>query len=555
MISKDLLRLSSPVALLFFLISCLAVPLALASPESEGADLRNQLLLGLAITSITYLFLLPLLVIDKISNNFKYIFWLLITLIAGVVRGLLLRVGAERINFVDPASLVQRCINSALTTIFWLTLISFLVESSRKFRDAYRHQLLLVLQKYGTLESEHKSDLSYLESEAKSVQASAQNILDVVDTQNYEVEDLLVLQSKLKSQIDGVLRPMSYKIWRNDSSVDPKFRFYFTLRMAIINLQFPIRWVLIPLVITGFVNGASIVGPMNSLLRLFVVVSTWLLIHIGFTQINRQRGEKSILRSIIYLLMIGFIPTLLSEYINRVLGLDFNFASALLLAPMLPALVVIASFTHLINKERSEIVLFLEKLTKGNEFDIDRYLKKRMDLAGYLHNSLQSELLSLGLLLGKAEATSDSALAKRTVERLHSLLTKVMKNSFSEDIQDFSNRAELIIEGWSGIANIEISLADLELLEVSDQSKILQLCEEIITNAIRIGKANSVKITGSPESNNYRMEMISDGVLVPQSSKTIGSSWINDVTNNSWMIESTDSGVRGMARVSVGKIG
>lgn len=552
MISKDLLRLSNPVALLFFLISCLAVPLALASPETKGRDIWIHLLLGVAITSITYLFLLPLILIDKIPEKIAPLFWFSITVTAGVIRGLLFRTGAKELGFVDPASLIQRSINSVLTTVFWLTLISFLVESSRRFRDTYRQHLLLVMQKYGALEKEHARDLSYLESEAKSMQISVQNILDVVDTQNYMVEDFLTLQTKLKTQIDSVLRPMSYKIWRTDTSSDPKFRFYFTLRMAIFNLQFPIKWVLIPLLITGFVNGVSIVGPLNSLLRLSIVVSMWLMINTLFIRLNTWRGGKSLLRSSFYLVVIGFVPTLVSEVINRALGLEFNFTTTLLLAPMLPALVVIASFTHLIGKERSEIIQFLEKLTKSDDFNIEMYLKKRKDLAGYLHNSLQSELLSLGLLLEKAEATSDPALAKRTIERLHALLTKVMKNSFSEDVEDFSNRVEQIIEGWSGIADISISLESLDSLQSSDQSKILQLCEEIITNAIRRGKASSVEISGMLEENSYSIEMVSDGVLVPQSSKTVGNSWISDITNNSWTVESSNSGVKGNARLSVG---
>jgi signal transduction histidine kinase len=152
--------------------------------------------------------------------------------------------------------------------------------------------------------------------------------------------------------------------------------------------------------------------------------------------------------------------------------------------------------------------------------------------------------------LAAASSATDEQAARQAIERLHATLTRAMQSGFKQ-LQDLPmDRLAQVQESWRGIAEIAISLADLELLESAETTIVVQLCEELISNAVRIGGASEISITGAKTLTGYQVVIQSNGRYSTEPSAGLGSKWISDVTQDNWQLIQTVDGVKGVAELS-----
>jgi nitrate/nitrite-specific signal transduction histidine kinase len=198
-----------------------------------------------------------------------------------------------------------------------------------------------------------------------------------------------------------------------------------------------------------------------------------------------------------------------------------------LIAPTLPIFIFISSLYNLILNDK-EFAIFAAKSVRMQQMSLlknQQELIKIHNLAGYVHNSLQPELLRISKHL---EMTSASA-AHVDLEGQLDALSIALSRSL-EDVSALRetglDRLQKVIEAWAGIA--EISLEIPKFLELDPDKSILlvDLIEEMITNSIRLGKASEIKISILLIGASTKVKLAHNGSKIDLGGTGLGSQWI-----------------------------
>lgn len=547
---KDL-ELNFPIVGLFVPVSIIAVPLALAKNQISVPELETQFAIGIFATLIASILLAIQISLQSIQQKSSVFWWFGSLIIIGVIRGYVISTLARVMEMNDPAKLGMRMANSALTTVFWVTLFAMIINSSKEFRNSYRNQIMFVLHNMAASEYTYNRDLEYLREQVENVKKSANSFLNSPGLSDRRDTSIYKIRSQLLSQIDEVLRPMSYRIWKSDPFETPRLKLSIVIKVAFLHLRYSPALVLALLTVTGFVNGTSIFGVKIAAVRLLIVASSWLVIHLIYMNIAKSREEDSAAINVVYLFIAGWFPMIISEFLNKIAGDSYNFKTTVLLAPLLPVMMLSISMIKLISEDRKSVLELLSKLARTSKEEIEEFSNKRLDLAGYLHNSLQSELLAISMQLENAQTNSDEIATRETIENLHGFLSRVLKEDFTNHDFEIGERIIAIQNGWLGIAEVSINLVDTKDLTIQNQIKVIQTCQEVITNSIRHGGSTAVFIEGFLSKGVYQISMVSNGQLNLTETKDEGMSWLGFLTENTWKVSKVENGVTGSGSISL----
>jgi signal transduction histidine kinase len=543
-LNANLLQLSPGVIGIFALVSTIAVPLALATPESSGEDFLLQIVIGSAITTISIIALFPLLLMKSIPTDYQVPAWFFSLVLIGAGRGYLLTSAAKLFDFIDPAPLEIRIINSIVTTVLWITISAIFIELAHKFKFEYQRQISGLFLKEVAAEAELSKDFSLLTSRTEQLQQT----LEDLQAANYDnltaTSQYHHLVEQVRNQVNEVLRPLSHRLYSSDALVAPRIRLFWAIKISVTQLSFSLPVVLILFMLTGFINGLAIFGFVISLLRLALVTTVWLIIHLIW---RRSKQGNQLFRNFSYLFAVGLLPIMISESINDLLNFDYNYSTALLLSPLLPTLIVLISLINFFQEKRQEIIKLLRNVYDQKAFSVDRIGSNRKQLASYLHNSLQSELVGISMQLDAASSAADEAAAKQAMERLHSTLTRSIQTGFQQSLDSPADRLAQVANSWIGIADLSLELPEFDTLDLADQANLVQLCEELISNSVRLGAATRIELIGSSDPISYKLTLISNGNFNADSAVGLGSRWIAEITDGEWEIAATTHGVRANA--------
>ncbi len=267
-----------------------------------------------------------------------------------------------------------------------------------------------------------------------------------------------------------------------------------------------------------------------------MVVAAWLLLHLLWHQTSLMNRMNRSARNITYLVAVGFGPIMFSEAVNDYLNFDHNYFVALLLSPLLPTLIVVTSLIAFFQQERTQIIERLTQIAQQNLELGDPASMDRKQLASYLHNSLQSELVGISMQLAAASSAADEAAAKAAMERLHATLTRSIQTGFQQLSDSPADRLAQVTNSWLGIAEISLALVDFDELALADQTKLVQLCEELISNSVRLGLATEIALSGRKGQASYELSVVSNGKISNDYATGMGSAWINEVTAGDWKV-------------------
>lgn len=543
-LNANLLQLSPGVIGIFAVVSTIAVPLALATPESSGEDFLLQIVIGLAITTISIIALLPLLLMKSIPTDYQMPAWFFSLVLIGAARGYLLTSAAKLFDFIDPAPLEIRIINSIVTTVLWITISAIFIELAHKFKFEYQRQITGLFLKEVAAEAELSKDFSLLTSRTEQLQQTLEDLQAANHDNLTATSQYHHLVEQVRNQVNEVLRPLSHQLYSSDALIAPRIRLFWAIKISVTQLSFSLPAVLILLLLTGFINGLAIFGFAISLLRLALVTTVWLIIHLIW---RRSKQGNQLFRNFSYLFAVGLLPIMISEAINDLLNYDYNYSTALLLSPLLPTLIVLISLINFFQEERQEIIKLLRNVHGQRAFSVDRIGSNRKQLASYLHNSLQSELVGISMQLDAASSAADEAAAKQAMERLHSTLTRSIQTGFQQSLDSPADRLAQVANSWIGIAELSLELPEFDTLDLTDQANLVQLCEELISNSVRLGAATRIELIGSSDPISYKLTLISNGNFNSDSAVGLGSRWITEITDGEWEIAATTNGVRANA--------
>jgi signal transduction histidine kinase len=248
------------------------------------------------------------------------------------------------------------------------------------------------------------------------------------------------------------------------------------------------------------------------------------------------------------LIILAFVPGFIPRVIFPDSFISTNDTVAILVSGVIfTGLIVAYNLVKLTNSARDQVLdLLRDQVERGN---VARYaesfteLQEKIDFASYLHGEVQSELIATSLSLQKASDAGDVDGATQALERAAALLRR------DHSTQDFFKRVEpaakmaSIAESWRGIAEINYSLPDKEVVSDLACNVAVQACEEIIANAVRHGGANEIDIDFKVETDLLRVSVKDNGKLNPTSARGLGSSLLDRLTLN-WTRENSETGHR-----------
>jgi signal transduction histidine kinase len=534
---KENISLSIPGFILYSPISILSFPVTVLV-VNPGASFLLLTASGLALTAVIFAFYLPFIWIDsRISRDsfvLRFANFLSAALALGAIRGYFFYQAVDALELNAPGSLLNRILASAATTFFWLCAANILINFSRSFRSRYEQSLKKFIERNLAVipsplpSKESAAELTVLQEE---LSRSLTSRLDDGDAQNLrEVAELL------KSKINLQLRPLSRRIWLRSLNEYPRIRYGRMLKDSINFLEFSKPVFIFAILFLALLSNLSIRSFTESLVR----TSTFLLLLLVILSLAKTRVFSN---HYVYLVMIGIVPVIGSEFIALLLEYAGSWTATLLISMVAPSLMVVLSLFSLTLRDHSLIIELLESYeihkipNTSKAFDVGE-----RHLASYLHNSLQSELLAIAGQLEEAAISNDREKSAEILQRVSALINR----SFIDDFQKFAEspieRLETVRKSWSGILQIEIDIPEALLTSPARNASLVQTIEEFAANSYRHGKATKISASAIENSIGLHLTLKSNGSKKVSTKRGLGSEWLDQIAIGSWKMESTLTG-------------
>ncbi len=522
--------LYSPISILSFPVTVLVV--------NPGASLLLLTASGLALTVVIFVCYLPFIWIDsRISSEsyaIKFANFLITAATVGAIRGYFFYQTVDTLDLNHPGDLLNRILASTATTLFWLCTANILINFSRAFRSRYEQSLKKFIERNLSIipsllpSAQSATELTILQEELSK---SLTSRLEDGDAQNLrEVAELL------KSKINLQLRPLSRRIWLRSLNEYPRIRYGQMLKDSINFLDFSKPIFISAILFLALLSNLSIRVLTESLLRTAIFLALLLMI-MSLSRIRPFTNNN------FYLATIGIVPVLGSEYTALLLGYSGSWTATSLITLVAPALIIVLSLFNLSLRDHGLIIELLESYeihkipNASKSFDVGE-----RHLASFLHNSLQSELLSIAGQLEEAAISNDREKSAEILQRVSSLINR----SFIDDFQKFAEspleRLETVRKSWSGILEIEIDIPEAALALPARNASLVQTIEEFAANSYRHGKATQITVIAVENAIGLHLTLKSNGSKKVSTKRGLGSEWLDQIAIGSWKMQSNLTG-------------
>lgn len=522
--------LYSPISILAYPVSVLVV-----NPESSILLLFT---VGLLITLASFLLYLSLLKVAKsefLKKSIpKYVYFVSGIILVGAFRGVIFYYFNEALDLQQPSSFFKRVLASAFTTVFWLCAANIIINLSRSFKRRYQstlNQFLATRIAAPSTEqssSESNADIRSLEDDLSK---SLSGLLGKSDSQtlNRVSEELTLL-------INEHLRPLSRRIWLRSLSEYPVINYKGLLRDSLSLLTFSRQIFLIVMTALALLNNLF----LRSIPESFWRTSTYLLVTLLCIFVYDMSARKwhDVYLNNAFLISIGVIPILLSELVVGFLGFENNYFAAVLIIPIPPVVIIILSLLDLTQKDQASLLTLLEEHGDSifNDLAPGVDLNQRQ-IASYLHNSFQSELLALSTQLAAAALSKNKDAASSVLQRASSLANRSLSENLIRMNDQPLDHLTQLIKSWENILSIKIVIPQDVLHEKLNNVVFVQTVEEITSNAFRHDRATELTISCSEGLLGTKLLFQSNGSQPISKSQGMGDSWLNQISLTAWSIE------------------
>lgn len=534
------LKISNRAFLLFSPISILAFPVSLliVNPEYSAFALG---LLGVILTFLTFLVYFTLnLIYSSLKSQqtfLRFSLFIVVILITGFFRGLFFYWIVEHMALNQPSNLTTRILGSTFTTFFWLTVSNIITNASDTFKYQYQSALnnyLSTNQK--TTEKPEMSDES--RAEINMLQLNLKKSVEKILNQS-DPDSLNSLASILTNQINNQIRPLSQRIWIRSLNEFPVVHYTKLFKDSVNNLDLP--WPLFYLIISGLalIDNLAIRNFNESFIRTSTFLLLVLVLASGYRVLVKKFTANTFILNMIFLILVGFIPVFFGELAANIFGYRSGWIANLLITPVAPAVIIILSLLRLTQRDRALLISSLRNVDNTNNLI---HHSNQVSLASYLHNSLQSELLSLSKKLENAAKAQTPENSIELLQQVSSLINRSFVDDFAQFNQTPLKRLASVIESWRGILEIKMNIDQMYLSETSRNAIIVQVIEEVATNVYRHGGATELKISSRSGTDGLILCFQSNGNRNLKKSKGFGTTWFDQIALRPWSIEKNSKG-------------
>lgn len=522
--------------------SIAAVPFAFSFRE-DSPSLLALTMVGFAISVPTALiYFLLLIVIKRAIKGNSTTANISILVSVGILRGLFFFYFIEAMGWQNPSPLLGRLINSTYTVVFWVGLLSILVESNRRFKRRFRAILTQVLLLHLRNSDSPNPGYALIAQQIARMQLNIKKTFQERALTTAELTNAKELAASLRNEIETFLKPLSRRLWMKSIFAPPNAKVFKVLTTSIAQLHYPFT---LSALLYG---GANLINTTQSLGFQAGIIygSASILIFWIMEKVRRLAisvwSSKLTQINYIFVIGIGLVVGVSTNLIFMLMELQYSFTVAIFTAPSLPILVVSIAFIKLSFRDRQSLIEILKReVTKHERQHLDSV--SHGNVAAYLHNSLQSELFALALQLDELVDNPDPERTRIVMEKLESLISQ----SRSEDFRRFSETPELrlerIVESWIGIAEVRTVIETIIWNDPERSSILVSLVEEAIANAVRGGRANLIFVEAQKRDEVISVTITDNGILgLVLNHGGLGSEWIDQISVSDWSLESTDNG-------------
>jgi hypothetical protein len=487
----DRFELSLPLILWYFPVGYLATVLAHSYQPELSQDAFKIHLLALVVACFTILYLYLGIQLSKFFPKHKGLIGLSAIFTVGILRGFVMYYIGNEMGIDSGLAISARISVSWSATLFWLILLAYLINSHREYRANYRLLLsqALISRSAEISEIDLKAQLSQVEKDLKSIRLESNQESD-------QSKWLSKVANEVKAQIDDSIRPLSHRLWLAAVDEYPKVRVSQLITDSIRTLNYQLPVFLILIVLISLTTLPTFVPSNEAFGRILIMVGTITTVHYLFKLIE-IKSKMNMTLSITKLLMLTFLPTGIGDIYYSLSRVPLDNPISFVVYLIIPAVCVSLSILDLVKKDQQYLIDSIA--SELQQLNSPGYQTKQM--ASYLHNSLQSELLAIAKQLEQVAKNEDEIRSKEILEQLGGLINR----SISEDFQNFyaspKQRLLQVIENWHGILNINISNVDL-IFEVENGAIIaVQLIEELASNAVKHSAVTELNIYCSRDQN------------------------------------------------------
>jgi hypothetical protein len=508
------------------------LPSAAEIPTGIGFGVMQVAILGLVTLITTKIFALT-------GHRLSLIQLGIFGLFLGSLRGVLMIIFDGPFGLVDPVDMVTRVLSSGIFTGFWFGAATYLAHEGMAFNIKYRalrNQVAAGAYKH----IDPLSPVTQNQLVMEELTHVLQSLGKLVHGQDATAKNLRMAAEAVRTESEQVVRPLSHKIWIDSQASAPKARFSEVAKQVIIDLNYSLGRVLI--MESLFLMGLLSIFSIERVLLAGLLLPLVALFSITFRAKSRDRPASSAaLFNSVFLVAISIVPILVDDLLVQLAG----YTSALFpvnlftfVAPLwLFATIVFDSSLTVLRKSRAALVEELEKQKTRAPTTGDG------NLAGFLHNSLQSELTVLSLQLQAASESQNSKEARAAWEQLGAWINKSVSEDFENSTLDPASRAFGSIDAWQGIADVEINISPEAFSGHSMAGLLVQVIEESISNSVRHLKATKINFHFDP-SNMDQLIIETNGRLSEEPTDGIGKSWLNSISLKPTELVKTATGTR-----------
>ena len=527
----------------------MAVPLALVK-ELSPLRFLEFCAVGLGITTVMGLGLFSILALinpwlKKQTKKFQEFVSVLLIGLSGAFRGVLVYQAINALNYKEPSSFLLRIGTSTTTTLLWLTAISVMVTSRKRFQDDYQALLrkaILELSYQGSSKDPHVISQK-LEGELHEIEEVLRLAFKGGDLPNSR-QSLLYGAASLKTLIEEKIRPLSHRLWIESASSLPKINIGTSLLESVKNLDLPAGPLAIFLALTSTINVTSTLGWRRGIFTTIVILVVVYSLITFYQEVIRPRLQQSYLTNALLLFIPGVVLSGTFYLSNKYLFLnDVKTLNLIYILIFLMAALLVSTF-QLANRDRAKLLLEIEGLLiqGAGESEFQNRVANE-SVASYLHNSLQSELLSIARQMESSAERLDAQEFHNSLDLLMKRLNQPIKEDFNNFLSNPLDRLNKLPGAWRGIADITITIPH-EVLQDRERNLLLVQCvEEAIANAVRHSKASAVFVEAILlDDQRVRLSVSNNGLAPKEESVGMGTAWLDHHAPNSWKRRISDEG-------------
>jgi signal transduction histidine kinase len=546
----------------FFVFATFGTLLGLLVEPGPGASFREYLLWltarGLSMALLYPLWLATVKILDKFHLS-PMPLWQILTVgaVGGALQSVLIEIFIWLFILPNNSSWIARMLSAALFASIWLPAQSVTVINFTKFRRIHRsiQEQMLQLETVNQARSRLKMlDEEILRKQIAELVGKSQEEANLVLESAIKGGSKETLPSVTRGLASEQLRLLAHQISTLKVSTETKKHWWVVEQKVSTSISDAVfrsirsrplnkEWFLLVLIATVSLPLFRQREPIVALSVLAVIATATYLIHwIGFLLYSVFTRARLLITILVTLSTI-LIPSSLFQLVPGNMPSKKNeiaYAISVLLVTIFGHL---AQAGLLQQKELLEIETSALLRAKTENAQINLELARiTKNWAQHIHGNIQSRLHAFALVLEQAQMRDDAEGVERAIEEISRTIKELDQEQSQTTNLPLEDQVTATCGLWDGIVDISIEIqVDLRTLKHPLVSEISRCLIEAMTNSVRHGHADAMRVSIIKMNKLIRVEIKDNGIGFTKIIKGLGSNTFETSTKNNWDLKRSAS--------------